>query len=59
MRIAPEILTSSSRCGVIELDLLELEEAYDRNLLSGKLKEFMEKVDRENDNTIYALLTFK
>lgn len=59
VRIAPEILTSSSRCGVIELDLLELEEAYDRNLLSGKLKEFMEKVDRENDNTIYALLTFK
>ena len=59
VRIAPEILTSSSRCGVIELDLLELEEAYDRNLLSGKLKELMEKVDRENDNTIYALLTFK
>lgn len=59
VRIAPEILTSSSRCGVIELDLLELEEAYDRDLLSGKLKELMEKADKENGNTIYVLLMFK
>ena len=59
VRIAPEILTSSSRCGVIELDLLELEEAYDRDLLSGKLKELMEIADKENGNTIYVLLMFK
>lgn len=59
VRIAPEILTSSSYCGVIELDLTELEEAYNRNLLSGKLKELVKKVDKENGNTIYALLMFK
>lgn len=59
VEIAPEILTSSSRHGLVVLDLVELEEAYADGRLKGKLKELMEKIDRENGNNVYMLLTFK
>lgn len=59
VEIAPEILTSSSRHGLVVLDLVELEEAYADGRLKGKLKELMEKIDRENGNNVYVLLTFK
>lgn len=59
VEIAPEILTSSSRHGLVVLDLAELEEAYADGRLKGKLKELMEKIDRENGNNVYMLLTFK
>lgn len=59
VEIAPEILTSSSQRGLVVLDLAELEEAYADGRLKGKLKELMEKIDRENGNNVYMLLTFK
>lgn len=59
VEIAPEILTSSSQRGLVILDLAELEEAYADGRLKGKLKELMEKIDRENGNNVYVLLTFK
>ena len=59
VEIAPEILTSSSRHGLVVLDLVELEEAYADGRLKGKLKELMEKIDRENGNNVYMLLIFK
>ena len=59
VEIAPEILTSSSHRGLVVLDLAELEEAYADGRLKGKLKELMEKIDRENGNNVYMLLTFK
>lgn len=59
VEIAPEILTSSSQRGLVVLDLVELEEAYADGRLKGKLKELMEKIDRENGNNVYMLLTFK
>lgn len=59
VEIAPEILTSSSQRGLVVLDLAELEEAYADGRLKGKLKELMEKIDRENGNNVYVLLTFK
>ena len=59
VEIAPEILTSSSRHGLVVLDLVELEEAYADGRLKGKLKELMGKIDRENGNNVYMLLTFK
>ena len=59
VEIAPEILTSSSHRGLVVLDLAELEEAYADGRLKGKLKELMGKIDRENGNNVYMLLTFK
>ena len=43
---------------VLELDLLELKEAYDNNLLSGKLKELVETLD-EDDNNVFVFVEFK
>ena len=43
---------------VLELDLLELKEAYDNNKLSSKLKELVATLD-EDDNNVFVLVDFK
>ena len=58
MNVAPEVLLSS-KYGFVELDLIELSDAYKKGLLKGDLKELMSKMDQENGNNIYMLLTFK
>ena len=58
VNVAPEVLLSS-KYGFVELDLIELSDAYKKGLLKGDLKELMSKMDQENGNNIYMLLTFK
>ena len=43
----------------IELDLMELKQAYRENRLSGKLKELVETLNEKSDNNIFMFVKFK
>ena len=42
----------------LELDIIELKEAYRDNKLSGKLKELASTLNEEEDNNVYVLVDF-
>jgi hypothetical protein len=44
---------------LFELDLIELAQAYGKNMLSGQLKELVASSNYDEDNNIYVLLHFK
>ena len=60
VNLSPHVIanTNDSKLGLIILEFEELKEANRENKLSGKLKEMVEKSDK-NDNNIYMLLHFK
>ena len=43
----------------IELNLIELKQAYKKNRLSGKLKELVATLNENEDNNIFMLVNFK
>ena len=43
----------------IELDLMELKEAYRANRLSGKLKELVSTLNEDEDNNVFMFIEFK
>ena len=57
--IDPRYTVYSEKEYLLELNLVELKEAYKENKLSGKLKDMVSTLNEDKDNNIFMFISFK